>query len=151
MQKLAYTLMFHRAPKSPEDPPPQAVAQSIQITTEICPDIINATFHTIPGEAAIMINQATVDPDGLRFTETGTIKFGGDDNTLNFGSIGQGTLLTTTPDADGFIQGTVMWKINGDASTGIFAGATGAITSNFLINLETDELFDYHFYLLYLL
>ena len=88
MQRLTFALMFHRAPKSREDPTPQAMAQSIRIATVIAPD------------------------------------------------------------ADGFSHGTVMWKM--DSGTGIFAGVTGAITSNFLVNLATDELFDYHFYLLYL-
>ena len=148
MRKQTFALMFHRAPKSSDDPGPQAMAPGIKITTEIFPDAINAAFDPLGGDSiAVMTNQATVDPDGLHFTECGTIKFGGDTNTLSFGSIGTGTLLGV-PDADGFSQGIVMWKVN--SGTGIFQGATGAITSNFLINLDTDELIDYHFYLLYL-
>ncbi|MGA7730849.1 MAG: hypothetical protein WCD37_06210 [Chloroflexia bacterium] len=147
MQKLTYALMFQRAPKSTEDPAPQAIAQSVQITTVIGPDGVTATFDAVAGQAAVMTNEATVNHDGQLFFEWGTINFGGDANSLSFSSIGAGTLLGP-PDADGFSHGTVMWKVN--SGTGAFAGATGAITSNFLVNLDTDALIDYQVHMLYL-
>ncbi|HYP41512.1 MAG TPA: hypothetical protein VEX13_14225 [Chloroflexia bacterium] len=149
MQKLTFALMFHRAPKSNKDPTPQATAQSVQITTLLEPQGVAAKIESFPGETAVMTNTAALSNNnqGPLFFEWGTINFGGDANTLTFSSIGAGTLLGA-PDADGFSHGTVMWKI--DRGTGVFAGATGAITSNFLINLDTDELIDYHFYIIYL-
>jgi hypothetical protein len=44
--------------------------------------------------------------------------------------------------ADAFSPGVVVWKI--DLGTGPLAAAAGAITSNFVINFETDELIDFH-------
>jgi hypothetical protein len=44
--------------------------------------------------------------------------------------------------ADGFSPGVVMWAI--DSGTGALAGVTGAITSNFLVNLQREELIDNH-------
>lgn len=147
MQKLTFALRFHRAPKSDKDHTPQATAQSVQITTLIETQGVAAKIEPVPGQGAVMTNTAVLSHDGQLFFEWGTINFGGDANTLSFSSIGAGTLLGA-PDADGFSHGTVMWKI--DSGTGTFAGATGAITSNFLINLDTDELIDYHFYIVYL-
>ena len=46
------------------------------------------------------------------------------------------------PAAGGFSHGVVMWAI--DSGTGALAGATGAITSNFLVNLQTEEPIDNH-------
>jgi hypothetical protein len=40
----------------------------------------------------------------------------------------------------GFSHGVVAYSI--DSGTGALAGAGGAITSNFLVNLETNELID---------
>ncbi|HEX9990590.1 MAG TPA: hypothetical protein VGE45_19195 [Chloroflexia bacterium] len=147
MQPLTFALRFHRPPKSDKDPTPQATAQGVQITTLIEPQGVAAKIEPLPGETAVMTNTAVLSHDGQLFFEWGTINFGGDANTLSFSSIGAGTLLGT-PDDEGFSHGTVMWKL--DSGTGAFAGATGAITSNFLINLETDELIDYHFYIVYL-
>jgi hypothetical protein len=41
-----------------------------------------------------------------------------------------------------------MWKV--DSGTGAFAGATGAITTNFLVNIVTQELIDNQLHLIYL-
>lgn len=149
MKPLTFALRFHRPPKSDKDPTPQATAQSVQITTLIEPQGVAAKIEPVPGQTAVMTNTAALSNNnqGPLFFEWGTINFGGDANTLSFSSIGVGTLLGAL-DGEGFSHGTVMWKI--DSGTGAFAGATGAITSNFLINLDTDELIDYHFYIIYL-
>lgn len=155
MEPLTFALRFHTpptptTPKSDQDPTPQAIAQSVQITTLIEPQGVVAKIEPVEGQVAVMTNgfvQNNSDGKGPLFFEWGTINFGGDTNTLTFSSIGAGTLLGE-PDAAGFTHGTVMWKI--DSGTGVFEGAIGAITSNFLINLKTGELIDYHFYIVYL-
>ncbi|HEX8600740.1 MAG TPA: hypothetical protein VF952_19760 [Chloroflexia bacterium] len=147
MQRITYALRFYRAPKSTEVPSPQATAPSVQITSVIGPDGVAATFDAVEGQTAVMTNTAVVDHTGQLFFEWGTINFAGEDNTLSFSSIGAGSLLGP-PDAEGFSQGTVMWRV--DSGTGTFEAATGAITSNFLVNLDTDELIDYQFHLIYL-
>jgi hypothetical protein len=54
------------------------------------------------------------------------------------------TLQFHRPGADGFSHGGRRRVGGSTRETGALAGAAGAITSNFLINLETDELVDSH-------
>src|ERR1019366_2153207 len=101
-------------------------------------------FHR-PPKASGGAERLTTAP-GLRATtslEGGVIRFGAEPGAseLTFSSVGAGRLLGP-PGADGLSHGVVVWKI--DSGTGALAGAAGAITSNFLINLETDELVDSH-------
>lgn len=153
MQTLTYVLRFHRGPnpnpKSKSDgPQPQAIAQSLQMTTVLDSNGVTATSQTVPGDIAVMTNSFALDNSGQLFFEWGTITFlGSAGSTLAFSSIGAGTLLGP-PNADGFSHGVVMWKV--DSGTGAFAGATGAITSNFLVNLDTEELIDNQLHLIYL-
>lgn len=146
MRRLTYVLQFHRPPKSGEQSE-QAVASSVQITTTIDADGVDGAFSPLSGETAVLTNDFALDKSGTLFFEWGSIAFGGPMNSLSFSSIGAGTLLGA-PDADGFTQGVVLWRVDG--GTGAFAGASGAITSNFLVNLETEELIDNQLHLIYL-
>jgi hypothetical protein len=65
---------------------------------------------------------------------------GAGSSSLTFSSIGAGTLLPAGP--DGFSHGTIAYGI--ESGSGAFEGAQGIIDSNFLINLETNELLDTH-------
>jgi hypothetical protein len=42
------------------------------------------------------------------------------------------------PEDDGFSHGAVLWRVSG--GTAAFTGASAAISSNFLVNLDTEEL-----------
>jgi hypothetical protein len=78
------------------------------------------------------------------FTESGSITFG-DDHTLNFITVGQGELIPSADPKE--MSGAVTWKV--DSGEGQFAGATGYITSNFLVS-DTGEVTDYHLGLIFL-
>lgn len=148
MRRLTYVLQFKRAPKSAGNESPQAIAQSVRFTTIIGTDEVTGEIEVVYGGSAVMVNEATVDPGGQTFTEKGTITFGegGGFGSFSFSSVGKGYLLDCAEKP--FNVGMVMWQI--ESGEGFFAGATGTITSNFLIDLNTEELIDHHFGLIYL-
>ena len=74
------------------------------------------------------------------FQETGKISFGEDGHALTFSTVGQGHLGPSVEEKT--MHGTVMWKI--DSGEGQFEGASGYITSNFIITAEGDVT-DYQF------
>jgi hypothetical protein len=61
--------------------------------------------------------------------EWGTIEFG-DGNVLHFQTIGEGYLAPAAP--EGVRHGTIMWEVT--HGEGSFDGATGLITSNFVVS-----------------
>lgn len=143
MSRLTYALQFIRTAGSPKDAP--AVASSISIATVITPDAVTVTIETLGQyETASLQVHPTFNQDGS-FTETGTITFGDPtgNNLLHFSTIGLGYLNPDLCTESPYTPGTVMWRI--DEGEGFFAGATGAITSNFLINKSTNELIAYQF------
>jgi hypothetical protein len=79
------------------------------------------------------------------FTESGSITFGDGDHTLTFSTVGQGELIPSADPKE--MSGAVTWKV--DSGEGQFAGATGYITSNFLVS-DQGEVTDYHFGLIFL-
>lgn len=147
MNRLTYAMQFYRPAKSEDNQEPQAVAQSIRMTTLIGPDELTSEMQEIEGGSAVMVNEATVDPPGsMTFTEQGTITFGEGFGSLTFSTIGKGQLFP--PEEASLYRGVVMWQV--ESGTGFFKGVIGNITSNFLIDLETSELVDNHFGLIYL-
>jgi hypothetical protein len=147
MQQLIYALQFRRPPKSsPGATEIPARATSMSITTSISDAGVKAGIEQVAGESATLENQFQLNKDGLLFFEQGTITFGAGAGKLNFSSIGVGQLLDCADPK--YKAGTVMWKV--DSGEGFFAGATGAITSNFLVDLKTEELIDNHLGVIYL-
>jgi hypothetical protein len=69
------------------------------------------------------------------FDEHGTMTFDGGTDGIVFTTLGEG-YLGPSPE-EGRLQGSVIWRI--EEGEGRFAGATGLITSNFLMNAETGE------------
>jgi hypothetical protein len=61
--------------------------------------------------------------------------FDGGTDGIVFTTLGEG-YLGPSPE-EGRLQGSVIWRI--EEGEGRFAGATGLITSNFLMNAETGE------------
>ena len=68
------------------------------------------------------------------FTETGTISAGKQDE-LDIETVGEGTLVPS-PDA-ALLHGCVIWRIT--QGRGQFEGASGLITSNFLLSPTTGN------------
>lgn len=123
---LTYALQFHRPPKASGGEERLTAAPGLRATTSLEDGLISSRLDPLPGDLAVYESSFGTDPGASRLT---------------FSSLGAGSLLEP-PGADGFSRGVAMWKIG--SGTGAFAGAAGAITSNFLINLETDELVDSH-------
>jgi hypothetical protein len=69
------------------------------------------------------------------FDESGTMTFGEDGDRVRFSAIGEG-YLGPSPD-QGLLEGSVIWRV--EEGAGRFAGATGLITSNFVMRAETGE------------
>jgi hypothetical protein len=69
------------------------------------------------------------------FDESGTMTFGDDGDRVRFSAIGDG-YLGPSPD-QGLLEGSVIWRV--EEGAGRFAGATGLITSNFVMRAETGE------------
>lgn len=68
------------------------------------------------------------------FDERGTMTFAGGDS-ISFSTLGEGYL---GPSAQaGMLQGSVIWRV--DEGKGRFEGATGLITSNFVMNAASGE------------
>lgn len=150
MSTLTYALQFYRPPGSKKDDP--LFAPSINIATAMTPQAVTGTIEqSDPSLLAKLTTQPKFNEDGS-FTETGTIIFGlisesdpSENNLLNFTSIRLGQLNPDLFPESTYTQGTVMWQIDEGSGTGFFAGATGAITSNFLIDKNTNELIAYQF------
>lgn len=143
MSTLTYALQFYRPPGSAKTDP--LFASSINITTAITPEAVTGTITPLGQyQTAELQVQPEFNPDGS-FTETGTITFGdaAANNVLNFSTILLGQLNPNLCPESPYTSGTVMWRI--DEGAGFFAGATGAITSNFLIDKSTNELTAYQF------
>ncbi len=61
--------------------------------------------------------------------------FDGGSDSISFTTLGEG-YLGPSPE-EGLLQGSVIWRV--EEGTGRFAGATGLITSNFLMKAESGE------------
>lgn len=69
------------------------------------------------------------------FDEQGTMTFDAGGDSVRFTTLGEG-YLGPSPE-EGLLQGSVIWRI--DEGTGRFEGATGLITSNFLLESESGK------------
>lgn len=139
MRRLTFALQFHRAPGGDAGDAP-ATAAGLGMKTVIGAGTIEPELESLPGDEAVLNLDYRLNNDGTLFFEWGTVTFGTPGaSSLTFSSVGAGALLGA-PASDGFSQGVVAYSI--DSGTGALAGARGAITSNFLVNLETNELID---------
>jgi hypothetical protein len=105
---------------------------------------VDGTFH--PAEGGLAWFESEVRLSGKHaFTETGTISFGDDNHELRFSTVGEGHMGPSADDR--YSAGTVTWKVEG--GDGQFDGASGYITSNFLVT-EDGEVTDYQFGVIFL-
>ena len=119
-------------------------ATSCSIESVIGVDGVESKFH--PAEGGLAYFESEVHLTGKNtYTENGTISFGEDEHMLRFTTVGQGRL---GPSADPkYSAGAVTWQVDG--GEGQFEGASGYITSNFLVT-EDGEITDYHFGVIFL-
>ena len=129
MQRL--TILAHL--RGEADPPSGEPLQTHPRATSISVDASAADGSDAAIRSIAYENHATFTGE-TTFTETGTITVG-DDGELDIVSIGDGTL---GPSADAeLLHGTAMYRIV--EGRGTLAGATGLITSNFLLRPASGE------------
>ncbi len=132
--RLVYALRFHRPPN--EKP---TLAPGLSLVTRLEGGRLRSELEPLPGEQATLELEYRLNHDGTLFFEWGSVRFG--DGGLDFEGIGAGTLLAP-PDPDGFSHGTIAYRVT--AGHGPLTGAEGVISSNFLVDLDTEELIDTH-------
>ncbi len=110
----------------------RATAPSSALVTLIDTEGVHGHLEPRDGEEAHLECRLTFEEDG-RFEDVGTISFGSG-NALRFLSTGAGT-LTATHDP-GLRHGAAAFHVDG--GSGVFAGATGRIVSNFLLSDTGD-------------
>jgi hypothetical protein len=137
LNRLTYVLRFHR----PASGAP-VTAPGLTVTTRLEDGGFVSQMEPLAGAQATLDLTYALNNDGTLFFEWGRVTFGDTQaSSLTFSSIGAGALLGP-PDDDGFSHGTVMYTVDG--GSGALDGARGAITSNFLVDLATEELIDTH-------
>jgi hypothetical protein len=129
MRRLAITARMRGwAPEPSGEPPatdPQAQSEAIAVET---PD--GAPFHV---GAIAYANHAVFTGPGT-FTETGTVRLG-DGDEIDLAAVGDGVL---GPSADpDLLHGAVSYSVL--EGRGRLAGATGLVTSNFLLRPAAGE------------
>jgi hypothetical protein len=151
MRRLTYTAQFNRAAgTTPKSKPKPIVASDVTISILTLPGGVTETMNF--GQAVLQA-APRLNPD-FSFTERGYVIFGNpeENNKLSFSSIGLGFMKAYDCPEKPYTAGTVMWGI--DSGDGFFAGATGAITANFLIDISkpgvAGELISYQFGVVYL-
>ena len=97
------------------------------------------TTGTGPNGEAVVFKSEVVAGQGDKFTETGTIDYGGQ-GTIHFDTVGEGE-MAASPIA-GVQRGAIVWKIT--KADGKYAGATGYITSNFKVS-AAGKVVDNHY------
>ncbi len=118
-------------------------ATSCTMETLIGPDGLKGSFA--PSEGGLAYFESEVRAISAEaFTESGSIAFGEGDHVLRFSTVGQGHLGPSTDSK--YMHGSVIWKVEG--GEGQFEGATGLITSNFILSSSGDVV-DHQFGLIF--
>ena len=139
MRQLTISARLHgSAPEASGDPPAtDPSAQSISVEARAA----DAAPVAI-ADAAYTSHVVFTGP--VTFAETGTIRYG--DGEVDIVAAGEGTI---GPAADSrYMHGAVVWSVI--AGRGDLTGATGLITSNFVIDTTTGEHDDDQVAVLYL-
>ncbi|MGZ6636198.1 MAG: hypothetical protein ACXVHK_23995 [Solirubrobacteraceae bacterium] len=126
MQRIAMTVHFEGEADPPSGEPPQTDPRAHSVAIEaVMADGSDARIDRASYENhAVFTGEST-------FAETGTIRFGGGDGDAELGiaTASDGTLgPCAEPDV---LHGAAVYRITG--GDGRFAGATGLITTNFLL------------------
>lgn len=147
MERLLYALQFkgQAGPVEGREGVLKAAtsAPSCRLTTTVADDGLRTELQPVDGGTAQFESEVTLTGD-TSFQESGTITFGGG-NRLRFSTVGQG-YLAPSPDPKQS-AGAVSWRIDG--GEGQLEGASGLITSNFLVS-DTGEVLDNHFGVIFL-
>lgn len=130
MQRITMASRFRGAAAAPSGEPPQTDPSASSVSIEA----------VLADGSAAGIQQASYENHAVHtgettFQEAGTIRFGEGEDELQIATLGEGTL---GPCADpDLLHGVVTYRITGGG--GRFAGASGLITSNFLLSPATGD------------
>lgn len=147
MRELVFALTFtgQAGPEPGSDTRRRAhtVAPSQLSRTVLGEGGVEGSTETIDGERAVLDSRVERFADGS-FVEDGTIAFGRA-GTITFETVGRGTVGPSP--IEGWVHGAVLWVVTG--GDGLFAGARGLITSNFVASAR-GEVIDNQFLRIYL-
>jgi len=132
MKPITFSLQFRgHVAEFEGDLRKQARAPGCALVTSLTAEGPAGRFVWAPGDEEALLESTLAFQDERRFEEAGTIVFALG-NTLRIR--GRGRLApSANPDLR---QGTIVWRIEG--GDGHFDGATGLITSNFLLSATGD-------------
>lgn len=108
-------------------------ASGCEVMTRIAADGLSGALGAERGEEARLDLELTFT-GATTFQESGVIDFGGGGHRLRFSTVGTG-YFDPTPADDGRL-GSAIWRIDG--GEGQFAGASGLITSTFVLSDAGD-------------
>ena len=146
MRELVFALTFTGqagpVPGSETTRQAKTMAPSQTIRTVLGIGGVESDVDTIDGERAVLESRVERFADGS-FVEDGTISYGRGGKiwfvTAGRGSVGPSPI-------PGWVHGAVIWSVTG--GDGLFAGARGLITSNFVVSASGDVV-DNHFTRIY--
>ncbi len=128
MQRLTIVTHFRGSAAEPSGEPPQTDPRASSVSIEV----VEGGGSAEPIERASYENHATYTGEST-FAETGSIRYDGGE--LQIATLSDGTL---GPSAEaGVLHGAALYRITG--GSGRFDGASGLITSNFLLHPATGE------------
>jgi hypothetical protein len=130
MQRITMTAQFRGEAAAPSGEPPETEPRATSVAIEA----VMADGSDAGIERASYENHVVYTGEST-FEETGTISLGEGDDELQIATLVDGT-LGPSPDAD-VLHGAVVYRITGGG--GRFDGASGLITSNFLLRPATGE------------
>ena len=140
---LTFTGQAGPVPGSETTRQAKTVAPSQAIRTVLGVGGVKSAVDTIDGERAALESRVERFADGT-FAEDGTIAYGRA-GRISFVTVGRGSVGPSP--IPGWVHGAVVWSVTG--GEGLFAGAQGLITSNFVVNAAGDVV-DNHFARIYL-
>lgn len=145
MREVVFALEFRGRAVADADGTRRArsTAPSQTLTTVLGADGVHAETKPVDGEEAVLESVVERFADGS-FVEDGSITYG-PAGSVTFATVGRGT-VAPAPLA-GWTSGAVLWTVTG--GRGMFAGATGLITSNFTVSAQ-GAVVDHHVARLYL-
>ena len=146
MRELVFALTFTGqagpVPGSETTRQAKTMAPSQVIRTVLGAGGVESAVDTIDGERAVLESRVERFADGS-FVEDGTISYGRA-GKISFVTVGRGSVGPSP--IPGWVHGAVIWSVTG--GDGIFAGAHGLITSNFVVSADGDVV-DNHFTRIY--
>jgi hypothetical protein len=129
MQRLTILTHFRGSAAEPSGEPPQTDPRASSVSV----DVVQGDGPVDRIERASYENHATFTGEST-FAETGTIRYD-DDGELQITTLNDGTLgPSAQPDV---LHGAALYRITG--GSGRFDGASGLVTSNFLLHPATGE------------